>query len=113
MTPLIPLNLSTDVGEHGGHLDGFFEPLLGLGFSAAILAVLVVAFLVLRTRCLLPAQPSRPSVGGAAGRTPPSRSSTRTLPTATSPPTTFMERASALSSTVGVDTVRPRSVGRG
>jgi uncharacterized membrane protein len=113
MTPFIPLDLPTEVGEHGGHADGFLEPLIGLGFVSLILAVLVVAYVVLRARGQLPSF-ALPTFGR---RSSPEESAKEILAErfAHGDLTTeeFIERASALNWTPGVDTVRPRSIGRG
>lgn len=113
MTLFIPLDLPTDVAEHGGHADGLLEPLLGLGAFALLLAVLVAAFYVLRGRGLLPAL----TLPTFARRTRPEDSAKEILAERFAhgdlSTEEFMDRASALNWTPGVEVVRPRSLGRG
>lgn len=112
MTPFIPLDLPTDVAEHGGHADGFLELLLGLGTFALIVAVLVAAFFVLRGRGLLPAL-ALPTFGrqnkpeDSAKEILAERFAHGDLSTEE-----FVDRASALNWTPGIEVVRPRSLGR-
>jgi putative membrane protein len=112
MTPFAPLDLPADVTEHGGHGHGFLEPLLGLGIFALVLVALVAIYLVLRNRGLLPAfalptfgRPSRPE--DRAKEILAERFAHGDLSTEE-----FLERASALNWTPGVEVVRPRSLGR-
>ena len=113
MTSLIPLDLPADVAEHGGHGDGFLEPLLGLGTLALVLAVLVTAYLVLRSRGLLPAV----TLPTFARRGRPEDSAKQILAERFAhgdlSTEEFMDRASALNWTPGVEVICPRSLGRG
>lgn len=116
MTLDIPLDLPTDLvehGEHGDHGDGFLEPLLGLGTFTLIVAVLVTTYLVLRSRGLLPA--AALPVFGRQGS--PEDSAKQILAERFGhgdlSTEEFMDRAGALNWTPGVEVVRPRPLGRG
>lgn len=113
MTPFIPLDLPADVVEHGGHAHGFVEHLPGLGFLALVLVALVAGYLALRSRGLLPAialptsrRSGRPE--DAAKQILAERFAHGDLSSEE-----FMERASVLNWTPGVEALRPRPVGRG
>ena len=112
MSPLTPLDLPTDLAEHGRHADGFLEPHIGLGFVVLVIVTLVAVYLVLRNRGQLPtfalpgfAPPARPE--DAAKQILAERFAHGDLS-----PEEFMERASALSWTPGVEQVRLGALGR-
>jgi putative membrane protein len=114
MTALVPLDLPGDAAEHseGGH--GFVESLLGFGLFALVLVALVAGYLILRQRGVLPGlslaalgvrRQTRPE--DAAKQILAERFAHGDLSTEE-----FMERASALNWTPGLEAAHPRHIRR-
>ena len=114
MTALFPLDLPADVVEHsdGGH--GFVEGLLGFGLLALVLVALVAGYLILRQRGVLPAL-SLPALGRKR-QTRPEDTAKQILAERFAhgdlSTEEFMERASVLNWTPGVEAAPPRHIGR-